>query len=1163
MTGPSDASVTSAVERIARAWSRRSAAERADFTHRLLPAEAPLAPPWQARQRVRQRAALSGAVAPQLLVADFADEQAEHLLAVLAPEFDRTYDGSAWSWTLRSAPRQETLVRLAAGGAIMTALSDADNIPTDPAGESLRELVRHGPAASRAVSPDVAVQALAWAVSLGGFAGHLAEARRQARIRAISASYGVLLQRGFFGREAVMAQLRAFAEAPVDPAADLPLLAVTGIGGAGKSTVLAALIRPYLDGMTVADPTVPAVVVIDFDRMQFRIDAQLELSFEVTRQLGAAHPVAGADFSALRHQAREVLRGTGGNVWAGPNSVESDSRGSQGFEHDAGILVRLHGLQSRPVLLVLDTFEEWQRERPYHDAPREDWNDPERRILGWIDRIRRQMDLGGLRVIVSGRAEVAPAAGLGHPLTEHLGDLPPAAACELLGALGLTAGHAHALADIVGGNPLTLRVAARFFERLDPSERNAFIAGGAEATANLDSDLRRAVLYDRFLGHIGDPRVRQLAHPGLVLRRVTPALVRDVLAPQCDLGPLTVADAEALTRRLADEVWLVKQMPDGLRHQPDVRRAMLRMMVTDTEQTVRTRAIHEAAARWYEQGRDDLSPAEAAVEALYHRLMMRDRDTEIDEARVDAEWRRQALALGESVAELPPRLAAQVRVLRGDDITEDDAATLPDAMWARWVVRRGAALVEAGDAPRALALLDDRELATEPEWLAQAYCEAARWSEYWSTADRRFATSARGRDRERPRTTRYAVVDAVASRVDTDVTTCLRWQADYLDGISGQRPPVDEAVEQLFYSLLLQRPASGPWRYRRLAADLTARQARDSRKREDRFPVDQLRRALTWMAAGAQGPPLTLGHLAGLYRPDPSWERDFARLTGRPAPVPRSIGDLRTDEILGDLALRFGREFDGARLATDRLREYPRVVGVLRGDNPELRPAIRLALAELLGEDQALVRLARIAEQLLPVPTADLTPAAMPADEAPEARAVLTRLVEYVDRSGVMGPFLDVARAAWPAGRRLRRTQRAFVRWDLAYAGVLDAVADELRAGRRAPSGPDLTLSVLPHRGDPQPLANELLTRLRRHIALAGLTTTPGAAGEVVVARPTSTAGRVALTDILMVTLRNVGVRGIVVRSERHEVGLGAGPTTLASGIRQLAELLSEAAAPA
>jgi hypothetical protein len=219
---------------------------------------------------------------------------------------------------------------------------------------------------------------------------------------------------------------------------------------------------------------------------------------------------------------------------------------------------------------------------------------------------------------------------------------------------------------------------------------------------------------------------------------------------------------------------------------------------------------------------------------------------------------------------------------------------------------------------------------------------------------------------------------------------------------------------------------------------------RGGRTRSDRFPVDQMRRVLTWSAADCPGPAVDLSQLAGLYRPDPRWADDLAVLTGSPAPaMPEG---LRTDQILGDWAASFARLYEPLLLQRLALRSNPGVARLLRGDNPELRPAIRGALEGLPLRD-----LAAVAWDLLPIRPVDLDPAVVPADDASDAPAVRGRLAEYVDRSGVTGPFLAAVHAAWPAHQPVAAAQLAYTRWDQAHDRLFRSLAERLGAGARTP----------------------------------------------------------------------------------------------------------------
>ena len=110
-------------------------------------------------------------------------------------------------------------------------------------------------------------------------------------------------------------------------------------------------------------------------------------------------------------------------------------------------------------------------------------------------------------------------------------------------------------------------------------------------------------MYERILNRIKKPRVKALAYPGVVLRRVTPELILKVLAPTCPvpLDVTTPADAEQAFNELAEHVWLVTRIaPDTVVHRADVRRLLVPGLEHSSD--VDTRAIHR-------RGRDVLRRA--------------------------------------------------------------------------------------------------------------------------------------------------------------------------------------------------------------------------------------------------------------------------------------------------------------------------------------------------------------------------------------------------------------------------------------------------------------------------------------------------------------------------------------------------------------------------
>ncbi len=129
------------------------------------------------------------------------------------------------------------------------------------------------------------------------------------------------------------------------------------------------------------------------------------------------------------------------------------------------------------------------------------------------------------------------------------------------------------MASQVGGNPLTLGLAARVLQSEQVSTSG--ITGLKTRTwylASLSEEIIRGQLYRRVLDHIHDPDVRALAHPGMVLRRVTPEIIASVLAPICKVAMTTKTRAQELFGELRKEHTLVWLEENGsLHYRPEIR----------------------------------------------------------------------------------------------------------------------------------------------------------------------------------------------------------------------------------------------------------------------------------------------------------------------------------------------------------------------------------------------------------------------------------------------------------------------------------------------------------------------------------------------------------------------------------------------------------------
>jgi hypothetical protein len=874
-------------------------------------------------------------------------------------------------------------------------------------------------------------------------------ATARAHTEAILASYVGLLRHGLVGRNKAKSQVEAFMDAPhKTDNRTVPVLTLTGIGGVGKSTLLAEILRPRLTALLNGAGASP-IVIIDLDRLAFRPHAEAELSYEVSRQLEVAWPELAGGMAAAR-AAETVSRLERREFAAGASSdVETSSRSSSSFKWRIQELIAGSTRRVEPVTLILDTFEEWQRARSFA-GPSSSWNSPESVMAEWLRGLRDHMGLEGLRVVVSGRAQFDSMPGE----EIELGDLETESATELLVRLGVERGAASRLEAIVGGNPLSLHVAARFVRKLTTEDRESFLSGD-RLDAALDEDLRRAVLYDRFLNHIGDDDVKRLAHPGLLIRRVTPQVIREVLAEPCGFVNMSNEQSERLFERLADEVWLVRRAEDGsLRHQPEVRRPMVAMMSRDPKMRARARDIHERAARWYNRQPDLMEqPSMATVEAFYHRMMLSAGEPPIVgqgsvSGRSSAEQdhhTRFAWELGESVTEMAPAVEAQLRLLRGERLTPELAELLPDTLWERHVAVAGASLVELDEAGAAVDLFLKRPMSgftDPPEWLAQAFSDSARWDEYAAAAATWNLIPAGRHDfvnlivagdesaRER------LLLRDVSASTDTD-GGFLRAFMVALGRVQARREPK------------VNPPAtSQPMDASSLA-----------------FPVDQLRQFIVHVLTGAPlpwpgGTTPAFPDIAGLLVPDSrvmeafnslTADTGFDRIAGQLEDLahransqrPDSKEMVRSHDVLGTLAAQVAKTRFVVSASPDAVI-IPAAFAALRGDNPELRPAIRHVLQTVAPNDEWLKTLGSIATSLLPVPVLDLRPDALPLLSEPDSRKALVTLVEYVDRSRVMRQFLHSAQEQHPQPNRLDIIVRAFDRWDDAHKLLLDQLKPSL-----------------------------------------------------------------------------------------------------------------------
>ncbi|MFE4399133.1 MULTISPECIES: AAA family ATPase [Streptomycetaceae] len=516
-----------------------------------------------------------------------------------------------------------------------------------------------------------------------------------------------LADESFTGREDELGTLTDYVDAKNGYS---PWLLVHGPGGVGKSTLLSRFLLDRAGAESVAH------VYLTFERPELAPERPLTVLAEAVRQVALLAPAMRERADTLEHSLRRTV--------AADLRSERDRSSSSGRRtsrrHDTDVLLHRVGTflaafgtdhGGRAPLLVLDTFERVQRRGQY----------AQRRLLQALDDLR--WSCPNLRVIAAGRAPVDDPRFRSLPLE---GFDPPTARRYLRRQVAELAGRTDEdldlVTDTVGRSPLNLKLAAALLRREADALRDPALHD--QLRRKLEAETVQGVLYRRILDHLEDPDLRRIASPGLIVRKVTPEVIRHVLAEPCGLGAVDEERAWGLFHRFRDEVSLVEEVPgqDAVLHRADVRAVMLPLLRRDHAGVVEL--IHRRAAAHYEDAGD-------RVEELYHRLALGE-----PTATLDARWEEEAGRLLEPANdELPPCSQVYLAERMGNIAPAELRAQADDLTWLRQAVRAGDQLLVDDRPEEVLALLRERPHIRSSGLRIRALAILHRWDEVDALSD--------------------------------------------------------------------------------------------------------------------------------------------------------------------------------------------------------------------------------------------------------------------------------------------------------------------------------------------------------------------------------------------------------------------------------------------
>lgn len=372
-------------------------------------------------------------------------------------------------------------------------------------------------------------------------------------------------------------------------------------GGLGKSSLIAKFVLDHALNQRRQFP----FAYLDFDRASLQPRDPRHLLSETARQVALQFPRLTGPIAELRAGVQADLQSSG-----------STQRDHFGWFRDR---IRRDVLrEGQAFLLILDTMELVQYDQVALDG-----------VAGFLDSLIGP-GFPELKIVAVGRAEIselmrqssAGAEGTRHDLkalsVTEARDMANRLGTALIGSEwrdGWGARIAGSSRDPdMRREPLSIRVAVEVLRGIaSDAERERMVATIAELGEAADGAFVAVLYQRRVLDYVKNEEARRLAWPGLLLRRLTKEIVRDVLAKPCELSAEQAGRAfDALSR----EVWIVDRDGEALRHRRDLRARTLPLM--RRYDPALFDGINRAAIAYFET-RADQNPERA--EWIYHRLL--------------------------------------------------------------------------------------------------------------------------------------------------------------------------------------------------------------------------------------------------------------------------------------------------------------------------------------------------------------------------------------------------------------------------------------------------------------------------------------------------------------------------------------------------------------
>jgi hypothetical protein len=624
------------------------------------------------------KAAASGNIDPVSLLSPGIDQGDQtFILSLIKPNFSVfNSTGANLPWRLNQVKRTEILLKLIQDQTLDQILYGT--LPeTDLFGGLLRQVLNGNLMVTTQLNPEelAALTSVLESIAVINIPKpDLEQVKGELRRKTLFSDYHTLAEH-FVGRELEINTLLSFIN-EWTASNEWRGLLMTGMGGAGKSAIIAKLADMLLNNSYVN------MVIIDFDRPGVNPIDTTWMEEEISRQLGDQVPAIAEQQRQLRRNLRQYRQSDPYFNSSRSEDYTEHSRSSKEILYILSGDLRSNGVADKPLVIFFDTVEEiFQKEQLS-------------RLYRWLDDLTEAFHGFKVKVVFSGRV-----FGVNIPAHPNIirspieiNEFDATIAEAFLKHQGLSTRISR---DIIRDNafplrPLELKLIAKLLIREKLTYKKLLKELAKDHNGQLTRDMFVGIVYRRVLLRIDDKILRDFAYPGLIMRYINEDIVLQVLAPILHPEITTLADSRAVVNKLANYSWLAHKDSDGdVWHSLELRRSMLNLVTREVSEKVT--AIRRRAIDYFTQkgSRKDLA------EATYHKLFLYQLPAHAERFE-RKELSNAAGILGTSITELPKNAQNLLSFSRNEKVDLGSLNTLPDKFFIQAYEETCRQLVEEG-----------------------------------------------------------------------------------------------------------------------------------------------------------------------------------------------------------------------------------------------------------------------------------------------------------------------------------------------------------------------------------------------------------------------------------------------------------------------------------